>query len=227
MGKIIQLEAGDGHAFDAYRADPDGKARGGLVVMQEAFGVNEHIRAVCDAYAASGYVTAAPAIYDRQQRDATFDYDEASWGRAREFRARIDYDHIMLDIASAIATLRTHGRVGIVGFCVGGSAAWLAACRLDVDAAACYYPSDIGKQYAATPRCPVIMHFAERDRLVSAADRDTFRAAHPDVPTDVYAAEHGFNNWHRPVTFDRESADLARERTLAWFAAYVGNGPAR
>ena len=166
MGKIIQLEAGDGHAFDAYRADPDGEARGGLVVMQEAFGVNEHIRAVCDAYAASGYVTAAPAIYDRQQRD-------------------------------------------------------------DVDAAACYYPSDIGKQYAVTPRCPVIMHFAERDRLVSAADRDTFRAAHPDVPTHVYPAEHGFNNWHRPVTFDRESADLARERTLAWFAAYVGNGPAR
>ena len=86
MGKIIQLEAGDGHAFDAYRADPDGEARGGLVVMQEAFGVNEHIRAVCDVYAASGYVTTAPAIYDRQQRGATFDYDEASWARAREFR---------------------------------------------------------------------------------------------------------------------------------------------
>jgi carboxymethylenebutenolidase len=106
-------------------------------------------------------------------------------------------------------------------------AAWLAACRLDVDAAACYYPSDIGKQYAAMPRCPVIMHFAERDRLVSTADRNTFRATHPDVPTHVYPAEHGFNNWHRPVTFDRESADLARERTLAWFAAHLGNGPAR
>jgi len=133
MGEIIQLEAGDGHALDAYRADPDGKARGDVVVMQEAFGVNGHIRAVCDAYVASGYVTAAPAIYDRQQRGATFDYDEASWGLAREFRARVDYDHIMLDVASAIAALRIHGRVGIVGFCVGGSAAWLAACRLDVD----------------------------------------------------------------------------------------------
>ena len=108
-----------------------------------------------------------------------------------------------------------------LGFCVGGSAAWLAACRLDVDAAACYYPSDIGKQYAATPRCPVIMHFAERDRLVSAADRDNFRAAHPDIPVHVYPAEHGFNNWHRPVTYDEESAGLARERTLAWFATYV------
>src|SRR4029079_16034499 len=107
------------------------------------------------------------AIYDRQQRGATFDYDEASWTRAREFRARVDYDHIMLDIASALAALRTHGRVGIVGFCVGGSAAWLASCRLDVDAAVCYSPSDIGKQYAAKPRCPVIMHFAEQDRLVS------------------------------------------------------------
>jgi carboxymethylenebutenolidase len=144
--------------------------------------VNEHIRAVCDAYAASGYVTTAPAIYDRQQRGATFDYDEVSWGLAREFRTRVDYDHIMLDVTSAIAALRIHGRVGIVGFCVGGSAAWLAACRLDVDSAACYYPSDISKQYAATPRCPVIMHFAERDRLISASNRDTFRAAHPDVP---------------------------------------------
>ena len=183
---------------------------------------NEHIRAVCDAYAASGYVTAAPAIYDRQQRGATFDYDEASWGCARIPRPhRLRPHHARRRLAIAA------GRVGIVGFCVGGSAAWLAACRLDIDAAACYDPSDIGKQYAATPRCPVIMHFAEQDRLVSAADRDTFRAAHPDVPTHVYPAEHGFNNWHRPVTFDRESADLARERTLAWFAAYVGNGPAR
>jgi carboxymethylenebutenolidase len=227
MGKIIQLEAGDGHAFDAYRADPDGEARGGLVVMQEAFGVNEHIRAICDAYAASGYVTAAPAIYDRQQRGATFDYDEASWARAREFRARVDYGHIMLDIASAIAALRAHGRVGIVGFCVGGSAAWLAACRLNIDAVVCYYPSDIGKQYMETPHCPVIVHFAERDRLVSAADHDNFRAAHPDVPTHIYPAEHGFNNWHRPVTYDKASADLARDRTLALFATCVAHRVAR
>src|ERR1044072_3600213 len=99
MGRIIQLEAGVGHAFDAYRADPDGKARGGLVVMQEAFGVNEHIRAVCDGYAASGYVTAAPAIYDRQQRGATFDYDKESWAREREFRARVDFNHIIVNIA--------------------------------------------------------------------------------------------------------------------------------
>lgn len=143
--------------------------------------------------------------------------------RAREFRARVDYDHIMLDIASAIATLRAHGRVGIMGFCVGGSAAWLA----DVDAAACYYHSDIGKQYAATPRCPVIVHFADQEGLVSAADRDNFRAAHPDAPAHVYPAQHGFNNWHRPVTYDKASADFARERTLAWFATYVAHGVAR
>jgi carboxymethylenebutenolidase len=92
---------------------------------------------------------------------------------------------------------------------------------------ACYYPSDIGKQYAATPRCPVIVHFAEQDRLVSAADRDNFRAAHPDVPTHIYPAEHGFNNWHRPVTYDKASADLARERTLASFVTYVAHGVAR
>jgi len=187
MGKIIQLEAGDGHAFDVYRADPDSEARGGLVVMQEAFGVNEHVRAVCDAYAASGYVTTAPAIYDRQQRGATFDYDEVSWGRAQELRARVDYDHIMLDIASAIAALRTRGRVGIVGFCVGGSAAWLAACRLDVDAAVCYYPSDIGKQYAVTPRCPVLMHFAERESACALTSQGRCRGRPRTTPACVRA----------------------------------------
>jgi carboxymethylenebutenolidase len=223
MGSTVQLQAADGHRLDAYRADPAGPALGGLIVVQEAFGVNEHIRAVCDDYAAKGYVAMAPAIYDRQERNATFGYDEASVTRARALRARIDYDAILRDIAAVIAALRPGGRVGIVGYCVGGSAAWLAACRLEVDAAACYYASDIGKQVGETPRAAVIMHFAERDRLVSAADRASFQAAHPDVPVYIYAADHGFNNWHRPAGYDQASAARARERTSALFARHVAN----
>src|SRR4029450_12095910 len=133
--------------------------KGGLVVVQEAFGVNEHIRAVCHDYASRGYCTAAPAIYARQQRNAVFDYDEDSAARARAMRANIRYDHVMLDVAAGITALRRAGRVGGVGYCVGGSAAWLAACRLDAAACVAYYPSDIGKQTQDLPRCPMILHF--------------------------------------------------------------------
>jgi carboxymethylenebutenolidase len=221
MGQTLQLAADDGHRFDVYRADPATTPLGGVIVVQEAFGVNEHIRAVCDRYAEHGYVAMAPALYDRQQRNATFGYDEAQSTAARALRARIDYAAVLRDLAAVIAALRPYGGVGIVGYCVGGSAAWLAACRLRVDAAACYYASDIGKQYQETPRCPVIMHFAERDRLVSAADRDHFQAAQRDVPAFIYAADHGFNNWHRPASYDAASAELALARTLALFAQHV------
>jgi carboxymethylenebutenolidase len=221
MGQVVRLVASDHHALDTYRSDPIGKSKGGIVVIQEAFGVNEHIRAVCDDFAARGYAAAAPAIYDRQQRNATFAYDEEPAKRARAMRARIKYDEVLLDVAAAIESLRPQGRVGIVGFCVGGSAAWLAACKLKVDAVACYYPSDIGKQADEQPRCPAIMHFAERDHIIHGSDVETLRAAHETLPIYIYPAEHGFNNWHRPATFDEASAKLALERTLALFETYL------
>lgn len=221
MGEIIQLQAPDGHVLGAYRADPPNDARGGLVVVQEAFGINEHIRAVCDTYAGHGFCAVTPAIYDRQQRNATFDYDEASTTRARAMRANIRYDHVMLDLAAAIAALQPAGRIAVLGYCVGGSAAWLAACRLNTAAAVCYYPSDIGRQTQEQPRCPVIFHFAERDRLVSLSDVSKLREQHPHLPVYVYPAEHGFNNWHRPSTYDATSADLAFERTLEFLGKHV------
>ena len=221
MGQTIQLQAADGHTFDAYRADPPNGTKGGLVVVQEAFGVNEHIRAVCDDYAGRGFVALAPAIYDRQQRGASFGYDEPSASQARAMRAKIRYEHVMLDVAAGIGALRRAGRVGIVGYCVGGSAAWLAAARLDAVAAACYYPSDIGKQTKEQPRCPVILHFAERDRLIPQADVAALKQEHPQLPVYIYPAEHGFNNWHRPASHDAASAALALERTLDFFDRHV------
>jgi carboxymethylenebutenolidase len=221
LGQTIQVQAADGHTLDAYRADPPNGTKGGLVIVQEAFGVNEHIRAVCDEYASRGYVALAPAIYDRQQRNATFGYEEPSASQARAMRANIRYDHIMLDVAAGITALRRAGRVGVVGYCVGGSAAWLAACRLDAVAAACYYPSDIGKQLAERPRCPVIMHFAERDRLIPRSDVAALQQAHPELPVHLYPAEHGFNNWHRPESYEAASAALALDRTLEFFDKHV------
>jgi carboxymethylenebutenolidase len=221
LGQTIQLQAADGHTLDAYRADPPNGTKGGLVVVQEAFGVNEHIRAVCDDYAGRGYAALAPAIYDRQQRNATFDYDGESAARARAMRGNIRYEQVMLDVAAGITALRRAGRVGVVGYCVGGSAAWLAACRLDAVACACYYPSDIGKQTQERPRCPVILHFAERDRLIPLSDVEKLRQAQPQLPVHVYPAEHGFNNWHRPASYDAASATLALERTLDFFDKHV------
>lgn len=222
MGEIVGLTAEDGHRFEAYRADPAGTAKGGIVVVQEIYGVNEHIRAVCDDYAARGYRALAPSLYDRQQRGAVFGYDGAEIQRIRALRAGIDWAKTLpLDIAATIAALRPL-RVGMVGYCLGGSVTWMAACRLPIAAGSCYYPTDIAKQYTDQPRCPVIVHFAERDHVIAREAVEKFIAAQPNVPTYIYPAEHGFNCWHRAETsYDEASAKLALERTLALFERYV------
>jgi carboxymethylenebutenolidase len=211
MGTTIRLTASDGHSLDAYRADAASPAKGGLVVLQEAFGVNPHIRGVCDDYARRGYNTLAPALYDRQRRDAAFGYDDASLEQALGLRRGLDYAKALLDIEAAIA----------VGYCIGGSAAWLTACRLNIDAAACYYPSDIGKQLDEQPQCPVIVHFAERDRFIPAETLVGFREQHPDIPAYVYSADHGFNCSDRDHGHDAPSAEAALERPLSLFEASV------
>ena len=221
MGEFVTLTASDGHWLDVYRAAPAGEAWGGVVILQEAFGVNEHIRSVCDDYAREGYVAMAPALYDRQQRQATFDYDQASMEQARRLRRGLQYDLALLDVDAVVTALRPHGRVGVVGYCVGGSAAWLAACRLDVEAASCYYPSDMRLQLEDAPRCPVVVHFAARDHFIPADVVAAFRAAHPDVTTYLYEADHGFNCRHRAHGFDPDSARLALERTLALLSEQV------
>ena len=222
MSEIISLTAADGHRFDAYRANPAGTPKGGVVVVQEIYGINDHIRSVCDNYAQHGYRAIAPAIYDRQQRHAVFDYSGAAMPEIRGLRAGIDWQKLLpLDVAATIAALRPL-RVGAVGYCLGGSVAWMAACRLGVEAASCYYPTDMAKQYTDAPHCPVIVHFAERDHVIARDVVDKFKAAQPKVPAYLYPADHGFNCWHRPDTsYDATSANLALDRTLALFEQYV------
>lgn len=221
MGEVVTLTAADGHRLDAYGADPSGSSKGGVVVIQEIYGVNEHIRAVCDDYAQRGFRALAPALYDRQLRHAEFEYKAELMPRIRALRGAIDWQKLPLDVAAAIAALRPL-RVGMVGYCLGGSVTWLAACHLDIDAGACYYPTDIGKQYQDTPRRPVIVHFAERDHMVTMDIVAKFRAAHPDVPAPLYPAKHGFNCWHRAnESYDAPSSKLALERTLELFERCV------
>lgn len=227
MNQIVNLEATDGHALAAYLAVPGDQPRGGLVVIQEAFGVTAYVRSVCDAYARDGYLSIAPALYDRQQRDAAFDDTSipANLEQGRRLRAGLKWPSVLLDVQAAVARVRvvdsagSAGRVGIVGFCVGGSVAWLAAQSLPVAAASCYYGRDI-VDFPDRPKCPVQMHFGERDHLIPPADVDRIRLALPDIPNWVYPAGHGFDG-----VGDRHheaSARLARERTLALFRKHVG-----
>lgn len=222
MGQTLTLQASDGHRLAAYRADPAGAAKGGIVVIQEIFGVNHHIRAVCDRLAAAGYTALAPALFDRQQRGFESGYSAAEIAKARAFLTDIDWNALLRDAAAAVTVLRQQGPVGIVGFCMGGTVAFLAATRLDgLAAAVCYYGGQIVRFADEKPRCPTQMHFGERDAHIPMSDVETIRAKRPDCEVHAYPADHGFNCDERG-SYDAASAKLAWERTLAWFDRHLG-----
>jgi carboxymethylenebutenolidase len=222
MGKTIKLTASDGHAFDAYRADPKGKPRGGIVVIQEIFGVNKHVRAVADGFAKEGYAAIAPAIFDRVERTVDLGYDEPDKARGRAIRAECNLDNVVLDVAASVGACKTEGlKVGVVGYCWGGSMAWVSACRLKVQAAVGYYGGQIIPHKDERPNCPVILHFGKHDKSIPLSDVDAISDAHPEVPIYIYDAGHGFNCDHR-ADFDAEAAKTALKRTLNLFAKFVG-----
>lgn len=218
MGSTITLTASDGHTLDAYQALPQGEPKAGLVIVQEAFGVNFHIRDVCDGYAADGFAVVSPALYDRQQKGAEFGYGPDDMPKALEIRKGLVWDLVMLDVDAAIKALPAGKKVGVIGYCVGGSVSWLTACRLKVDAAVCYYPSDIVAIHGEKPQCPVMLHFAENDRFIPLDGAKNVMATYPDLPAFIYeGASHGFNGEGRP-SHHPEGAKLARQRTLDFFA---------
>lgn len=221
MGEMIALTATDGHEFGAYRAAPSGPARGRLVVVQEIFGINGHIRTVCDGFAADGYEVVAPALFDRVERGVELEYDESGRVRGRELRPRVGNDNAVCDIAAAVAALRPTAEVGVVGYCWGGALAWLAATRLGVACAVGYYGSQILEYYYETPHCPVLLHFGTEDATTPADGIQRVREARPEVTMQLYPAGHGFN-CDRRADYHAESAVLARDRTLAFIAEHVG-----
>ena len=220
----VQLQAADGHRFDAFVATPQGAPRGALVVLQEIFGVNSHIRAVAQGYADAGYVAIAPALFERLQPGVELGYAEDDVKRGRELKtaAMAKPDLVLQDIAAAIAEGAKHGKVGIVGYCWGGLLTWLSACRLDgLAAAISYYGAGIPDQAALTPRCPVLMHFGERDSLIPLDRVEAFQWSRPEVEVHVYPADHGFNCDQR-AAFEPQSAALARRRSLDFLQRHVG-----
>ena len=213
------LQAADGHRLAAYRAAPSGRARGALVVLQEIFGVNSHIRSIADGYATDGWLAVAPAMFDRVERGVEIGYTPADIERGRELKGGCSNDHALLDIAAAIDSVRSAGNVTVIGYCWGGTLAWLAACRQPgLAAAVSYYGGGIGELVDLSPRCPVLAHFGDRDASIPLGVVDALRTAHPEVEIHVYPAGHGFNCDQRG-SYDAASAALARERSLAFLNA--------
>ena len=221
MGTWTRLRAEDGHSFLAWRADPQGPRRGAVVVTQEVFGVNAHIRDVCEDFAAEGYAAIAPALFDRIRPGVELDYDEAGIAEGRALVGELGWDKPLLDIAAAADALRADREVGVVGYCWGGSVAFLAACRLELGCFAAYYGRHIVEFLAESPRCPGLFHFGAEDALIPIEAVERVRAAYPDRPVHVYqGAGHGFN-CDRRGDFRPEAAAQARARTLALFARHL------
>jgi carboxymethylenebutenolidase len=223
MGKKIELTSSDGHKLAAYRADPPGKPRGGVVLIQEIFGVNSHIRSVADGYAADGYVVVAPAMFDRAQHGYETGYSQPEIQSGLAIMQGLDWDNTMRDVQAAVAEAAGAGKAGIVGFCWGGTVAWVAAARATgLACAVAYYGGGIPGFIGEKPRCPVMLHFGEQDQSPSLEQAQNVANAHPQAKAHFYpGAGHGFNCDQRP-SYHAGNAKLARERTLAFFREHIG-----
>ena len=223
MGKHFTLTAADKHQLGAYRADPKGTPKGGIVVIQEIFGVNQHIRAVCDRFANEGYAALAPALFDRSQRSFECGYTPPEIENARKFVAKPDWDAMLRDTDAAIKELKAVGPTAIIGFCMGGTIAFLSAARLSgLSAAVAYYGGRIVAFADEKPKCPTQMHFGETDQSIPMTDVETIKQKRPDCEIYVYkGAGHGFHCDERG-SFHPASRDIAWERTTAFLKKHMG-----
>ena len=222
MGTHITLTASDGFKLGGYRAEPQGKAKGGLVVIQEIFGVNHHIRAVCDRFAALGYVATAPAVFDRIQPNFESGYTPDEIAAARALMPKIDWGKMLLDTKAAIDNVAPAGKVGIVGYCMGGSIAFMAAAKLDgLSAAVGYYGGTIAKNADEKPKVPTLLHFGDQDQSIPMSDVEIVKQKRPDCEIHVYPAGHGFSCDERG-SYNEAAHKAAWDRTVPWFAKNVG-----
>lgn len=227
MGQFIDLTAKDGFTFPAYVAEPTGTPKGGVVVVQEIFGVNSHIREVADGYAAAGYLAVAPATFHRVKPGVELGYTEADMKAGFELKTAVEAlpaPGVLQDLQAAIDYAGKAGKVGIVGYCWGGLLTWRAACELDgLAAAAPYYGGGMTspEESARKPRVPVMAHFGNKDHWIPLDTIEAFEKAHPEVEVHVYACGHGFNCDQR-ASYDAGPAATAKERTLYHFGKYVG-----
>jgi len=218
-GNTIRLTAGDGNGFGAYEVRPDG-AGAAVVIVQEIFGVNAHIRSVVDRYAALGYHAIAPALFDRIEPDVELDYDGPGVERGRDLAGRVKWQPAMSDIAAAVDHAAATGPVGVIGYCFGGSLAWRSAAELPVAAAVGYYGGQVHELVELQPQAPTMLHFGELDHAIPLDHVREVAAAHPDVPVHVYpGAQHGFGCDAR-ASYDPVSATIALGRTVDFLVSH-------
>ena len=222
MGEHIELTAADGFTLQAYRAEPEGAPRGGIVVVQEIFGVNQHIREVTDGYAAQGYVAIAPAIFDRAEPGFEVGYDDDGRQAGITIAMGADRQLFVADVAAAVAEAAAAGSVGVVGYCLGGTVAYASAVHVDgVAAAVGYYGGQVYDMREMAPKCPTMLHFGSQDAGIPMEKVEAVVADRPEVEVHVYDADHGFNCDHRS-SYSADASAAALERTLAFFAEHVG-----
>ncbi|MGH6788215.1 MAG: dienelactone hydrolase family protein [Pseudolabrys sp.] len=222
MGKQFTLTTTDKHSLGAYRADPQGTPKGGLVVIQEIFGVNHHIRAVCDRLAALGYAAVAPAVFDRFVRNFESGYTPDEIAHARSYLGNLNWDNMVADMAAAAADLKGVGPVGAIGFCMGGTASFLAACRVPgMSAAVSFYGGMIAKFADEKPKCPMQMHFGEKDQGIPLTTVEEIKKKRPEAEVYIYpGAAHGFYCDER-ASYNKAAADLAWSRTTEFLAKHM------
>jgi carboxymethylenebutenolidase len=216
MSETIQLKAKDGHELDAYVAKPEGEPIAGLVVIQEIFGVNKHIRSVADGYAKDGFLVIAPALFDRVEKHVELTYEGEDMKKAVELMQKLKPDTAIEDVGAALDYVKTQTqkKSGTIGYCYGGSMSWLSACRLTPDASVGYYAGGIGNFAQETPKAPVMLHFGRLDTHIPAEQVEKVHELHPEVQIFWYDnAEHGFNCDMRS-SFNAQAAKLARQRSL-------------
>ncbi|MBU6298468.1 MAG: dienelactone hydrolase family protein [Alphaproteobacteria bacterium] len=217
-GNTIAMKMADGQTIGVYHAEPEGARRGGLVAIQEIFGVTDHIKSVCDAYAADGYEVLAPSLFDRQAPGFVSGYtpEEMQKGAALAYGAPLE--RRVADAQACIDALKGKGPVFIVGYCFGGSVTWAAACRCTGLAAASSYYGKLAPDMAdEAPQCPAACHFGKTDASIPLDAVEKLRVKRPEVAVYLYDAGHAFNNSDRPEAYHEASATLARERTLDLF----------
>ena len=222
------LTTSDGFSLGAYDAMPSSSPKASIVVIQEIFGVNKHIREVVDDYAAQGYYAIAPQIFDRVERDVELGYsDQAEFDKGRKIAFEgLNMEDTLKDLQAAAKAAGEHGDVGVVGYCFGGLLTWLAACEIDgLKAASAYYGGGIANEVGRSAKCPVMMHFGEKDAHIPMSDVEKIRDAQPNVAVFTYDADHGFNCDHR-ASYDPTSAATAKQRTLVFFDRHLGDDDA-
>lgn len=226
MGQFIDLTAKDGFTFQAYVAEPKGTPKGAVVVLQEIFGVNSHIRSVADGYAAEGYLAVAPSMFQRVKPGVELGYSDEDMGAGSALKSAAEAlpePGVLQDVQAAVEYAARAGKVGIVGYCWGGLLTWRAAAKVSgLSAAAPYYGGGMTtpEESALQPQVPVLAHFGDNDHWIPLDTVDAFKKAHPDVEVHVYASGHGFNCEQRG-SYNAEAAKLAKERTLAFFAKHL------